>query len=117
MGWMAPRTRTQTWLELQQMVRRAPDRVSRRAQALLWWLSGSSQTAVAERLGVSRQSGGRWCRRFRAAGPAGLLDRPRSGRPPRLDTAGRRQLKRLLARSDLPRNTGPGGWTAPQLAE
>jgi transposase len=117
MRWMVPRIAAQTRMELQQMVRRAPGRVSRRAQALLWCLSGSSQTAVAERLGVSRQSVGRWCRRFRVAGPTGLRDRPRSGRPPRLDAAGQRQLRRLLARSDLPETTGPGGWTAPQLAE
>jgi transposase len=34
-----------------------------------------------------------------------------------LDAAGQRQLRRLLARSDLAGTTGPGGWTAPQLAE
>jgi transposase len=117
MRWMVPPIAAQTLVELQKMVRRAPGRVSRRAQALLWCLSGTSQTAVAARLGVSRQSVVRWCRRFQAAGPAGLADRPRSGRPPRLDAPGQRQLRRLLTRSDLPGSTGPGGWTAPQLAE
>ena len=117
MRWIVPPPAAPTLIALQQMVRGAPGRVSRRAQALVWCLSGMSQTAVAVRLGVSRQSVVRWCRRFRAAGPAGLADRPRSGRPPRLDAAGQRQLRRLLARSDLPATTGPGGWTAPQLAE
>lgn len=117
MHWMVPPPAAQALRELQRMARRAPGRVSRRAQALVWCLSGISQTAVAERLGVSRQSVGRWCRRFRAAGPAELADRRRFGRPPCLDAAGQRQLRRLLVGSDLPETTGPGGWTAPQLAE
>jgi transposase len=100
---------------LDRMIHQAPGRVSRRAQAVRWWLKGQTQTAIARRLGVARQSVVAWCARFRAGGPDGLWDRPRSGRPPRLDAAAQAQVATLLAQSDLPGTTGPGAWTLPRL--
>lgn len=100
---------------LRLMVRQAVGRVSRRAQAILWWLDGETQAVIAQRLGVSRQTVNAWCRRFGTDGAAGLADRPRSGRPPRLDEAGRQQVRTLLGTSDLPGTTGPGGWTTTRL--
>lgn len=100
---------------LQQMIRRAPGRVSRRAQAVAWWLAGQSQTAIAHRLGVTRQSVQAWCARFRAAGPDGLWDRPRSGRPPRAGPATVARVVACLRQSDVPGTSGPGGWTVPRL--
>jgi transposase len=97
------------------MIHHAPGRVSRRAQAIVWWLEGQSQTTIARRLGVARQSLVRWCGWFRAAGPDGLRDRPRSGRPPRLDATAQAQVARCLGQSDVPGTTGPGGWTIPRL--
>jgi transposase len=100
---------------LRQMIQREPGRVSRRAQAIVWWLAGQSQAAIARRLGVARQSVQRWCARFRRAGPDGLRDRPRSGRPPRLGTDAPARVEACLRRSDRPGTTGPGGWTAGRL--
>lgn len=100
---------------LEQMIRRAPGRISRRAQAVVWWLDGQSQTTIARRLGVTRQSVQAWCTRFRAAGPDGLWDRPRSGRPPRAGPAPTARVVACLRRSDVPGTTGPGGWTVPRL--
>jgi transposase len=100
---------------LQQMTRQAPGRVSRRAQAVAWWLAGQSQTAIARRLGVTRQSVQAWCARFRAAGPAGLWDRPRSGRPPRAGPATAARVVACLRQSDVPGTAGPGGGTVPRL--
>lgn len=100
---------------LQQLIRRAPGRVSRRAQAVVWWLDGQSQTAIAGRLGVTRQSVQAWCTRFRAAGPDGLGDRPRSGRPPRAGPATTGRVTACLRQSDVPGTRGPGGWTVPRL--
>ena len=97
------------------MIHHAPGRVSRRAQAIVWWLDGQSQAAIARRLGVARQSLVRWCAWFRTAGPDGLRDRPRSGRPPRLDATAQEQVAVCLGRSDVPGTTGPGGWTIPRL--
>jgi transposase len=80
-----------------------------------WWLDGQSQTAIARRLGVTRQSVQAWCARFRAAGPAGLWDRPRSGRPPRAGPTTTARLVGCLRQSDVPGTAGPGGWTVPRL--
>jgi transposase len=100
---------------LHQMILRAPGRVSRRVQAVVWWLAGQSQATIARRLGVSRQSVLRWCARFRAGGPDGLWDRPRSGRPPHLGAAAAGRVAACLGHSDRPGTTGPGGWTVPRL--
>ncbi len=100
---------------LRQMIHQAPGRVSRRAQAVVWWLAGQSQAAIARRLGVARQSVARWCARLRRAGADGLWDRPRAGRPPRLDATAPAQVAACLGRSDRPGTAGPGGWTVPRL--
>src|SRR5947209_2555355 len=78
------------------MIRSARGQVARRAQAVVWWLEGQRPAGIARRLGVARQSVVSWCRRFVAGGPAGLVDRPRSGRPPRLAAAGQAHLRGLL---------------------
>lgn len=100
---------------LRQMIQQSPGRVSRRAQAIVWWLAGATQTAVAARLGVARQSVQRWCARFRADGLAGVWDRPRPGRPARCDVAVTAQLAACLRQSDQPDTRGPGGWTVGRL--
>ena len=100
---------------LRQMIQRAPGRVSRRAQAVAWWLEGERPARIARRLGVARQSVHRWCARFRAGGAAALADRPRPGRPPRAGEAAAATLAACLAGSDLPGTAGPGGWTVPRL--
>ena len=99
------------------MIRRARGQVARRAQAVVWWLDGQRPAAIARRLGVARQSVVGWGGRFVAGGPDGLEDRPRSGRPPRLEAAGQAHRRGLLAQSDVPGTTGPGGWTTAKLAQ
>lgn len=60
-------------------------RLLRRAQALLWLAAGESPAAVADRLGVARQSLYNWADRFRDRRGGDLEERladgPRSGRP------------------------------------
>ena len=116
---MRPRTRPEVGAaalaRLTSMIRGARGQVARRAQAVVWWLEGQRPSAIAGRLGVARQSVVTWCGRFAAGGPDGLFDRPRAGRPPRLDAAGQAHLRELLAGSDVPETTGPGGWTTAKL--
>ena len=100
---------------LRQMIQRAPGRVSRRAQAVVWWLAGERPARIARRLGVARQSVHRWCARCRAGGGAALADRPRAGRPPRAGEAATGKLAACLAGSDRAGTSGPGGWTVPRL--
>jgi transposase len=97
------------------MIQQAPGRVSRRAQAVVWWLDGQSQAGISRRLGVSRQSVHDWCTRVRRAGVAGLWDRPRSGRPSRSGAAALALVAHCLERSDVAGTVGPGGWTVGRL--
>ena len=50
-------------------------------------LEGTSNTEIARRLELSRQTVVTWRGRYRSAGLAGLEDRPRSGRPGTVDEA------------------------------
>ena len=103
------------WATLRRMIQQEPGRVSRRAQAVVWWLEGQSQSTVGRRLGVARQSVQAWCARFRREGTTGLRDRPRSGRPATADATTERAVAACLGESDLPGTTGPGAWTIPRL--
>src|SRR4051795_12103989 len=57
---------------------------SRRMPALALVLEGSSREEAARHAGMERQTLRDWVRRYDAEGLAGLRDRPRSGRKPRL---------------------------------
>lgn len=58
--------------------------LAQRARMVLLSAEGMSNLAVAERVGVTPQTVGKWRRRFIAAGVAGLLDEPRPGAPRRI---------------------------------
>jgi transposase len=120
-GPMSPITLTvRQRVDLQIAVAHAPSaREWRRAQALLWLSEGESVEAVAELLGVSRQTVYNWVDRFRERSaldsPARLTDAPRPGRP----RAGGGDIDLLISGvidSD-PRTLGyrPTVWTAPLL--
>jgi transposase-like protein len=57
---------------------------SRRMLALALVLEGSSREEAARHAGMDRQTLRDWVHRYNAEGLAGLRDRPRSGRKPRL---------------------------------
>ena len=56
----------------------------RRATALLSLNEGESQTAVAQRLGVTKQTVCGWVKKYRENGLDFLVDKARSGRPPKI---------------------------------
>jgi transposase len=104
---------------LQNALKRERDAlVVKRAQALLWLSQGEAAIAVAQRVGVTRQTIYNWVRTFQARAAAALGDRlrdsARSGRPP----TKREAVKALIARlweqpsdttsapSDVPRTAG-----------
>jgi transposase len=58
---------------------------SRRLLALASILDGASRSAAAQNAGMDRQILRDWVHRYNAEGVDGLLDRPRSGREPRLN--------------------------------
>jgi transposase len=84
---------------LQNALKRERDAlVVKRAQALLWLSQGEAAIAVAQRVGVTRQTIYNWVRTFQARAAAALGDRlrdsARSGRPP----TKREAVKALIAR-------------------
>ena len=69
---------------------------ARRLLALALVLEGASRTEAARAGGMDRQTLRDWVIRYNEAGVAGLVDRPRSGRPPRLNSAQMAELDRLV---------------------
>jgi transposase len=74
---------------------------------------GATVPQAAADLGVHEQTVRKFVARFRAEGFAGLADRPRPGRPPRLTDD---DLAAAEARLDEDAATGTRTWTLPQLA-
>lgn len=71
---------------LRHLTRTDPDpRVRHRADALLLVAGGLSLTQAGQQVGCSRNSVHTWAERFVTKGRAGLVDRRRLGRPPKLD--------------------------------
>lgn len=82
---------------LHHLAKTDPDpRVRRRAQALLLVDAGYSQASAARLLQTSASRVHVWQERFAAEGRAGLLDRPRGGRPHALSDADRAFLEEAL---------------------
>ena len=69
--------------EMERRVRRqtAPRREVFRAQIVVLAADGLRNDEIAERLGTVRTTVSRWRKRFFEDRAAGLVDRPRSGRP------------------------------------
>ena len=84
--------------QMRAKLRQARDaRLFRRTLAMLECDCGEPVSAVAELLGVSRQSVYNWIARFQEqGGPAELNDAPRSGRPARADETFDVLLRTLL---------------------
>lgn len=88
---------------------------ARRLLALAAVLEGESRQEAARRAGMDRQTLRDWVHRFNAEGPAGLADRPRSGRRPRLDPAQRDELTAIVARGPDPEKDGIVRWRLADL--
>ena len=74
---------------------------------------GATIPQAAAALGHHEQTVRKFVTRFLAEGFAGLADRPRAGRPPRLTAA---DLAAVEARLDADATTGARTWTLPQVA-
>jgi transposase len=68
---------------LQRWARRpkSSQRLAQRSRIVLACAEGASNREVAERLGVSQNTVGKWRSRFVAGGPEALADAPRPGAP------------------------------------
>ncbi len=78
---------------LERRVRRqtATQREVFRAEVVLFAAAGLRNDEIAERLGTARETVSRWRKRYFEEGDAGLVDRPRSGRPRAFSPSGGRR--------------------------
>lgn len=103
--------------ELERMIRQEIGRVAMRAQMIL--LSARQYTApqIAEIQDTSRVTVYTWLDRFDAEGPAGLYDRPRSGRPPEIDSEAEHCLATALEQTPEAYDYAATFWTTPLLQD
>jgi transposase len=90
-----------------------PHAVHERLRMIAAVADGATVPAAAEALGHHHQTVRKVVKRFTVEGFAGLADRPRSGRPPRLAEA---DLLALEERLDADAATGARTWTVGQAA-
>jgi len=75
-----------------------------RAHIVLLAAEGHANSAIAEMLGVEENTVGKWRRRFAKRRIAGLVDEPRSGRPPKFTA--RQKIRVLKKATQRPRDHG-----------
>ncbi len=104
--------------ELRRLTRTDADpRVRHRADALLVLAHGRSVEEAARDLGCCAKRIRVWRRRFLAEGRQGLADRPRQGRPRKLDAQGRMALEAALTASPPDYGYPVTTWTVADLAD
>jgi putative transposase len=97
--------------ELRREARRCRDAAaSRRMLALALVLEGSSREEAARHAGMDRQTLRDWVHRYNAEGLAGLRDRPRPGRRPRLTPEQGAELAAAVERGPDPDRDGVVRW-------
>jgi len=103
---------------LLRLTRTDPDpRVRHRADALLLVADGHSLTGAARAVHTSASRMRAWRNRFLREGRDGLADRPRLGRPPKLDATARQLLEQALGRSPLDEGYPVTTWTVVDLTD
>jgi transposase len=91
-------------------------RVFRRAQAVREVVAGYTVKAVSETFHFTNSALRKWVKRFAREGTTGLLDRPRSGRPPKMTGEIETQLNRLVDQDPLQYGVIQSQWSCRQLA-
>jgi len=89
----------------------------RRQLAVRWVLEGWKRKDVADFLGVTAGTVGRWVRAHRAGGDDALKARPTPGRPPKLTRRQEGSVLAWLARSPKAFGYKTDLWTTRRLAE
>jgi transposase len=91
-------------------------RVFRRAQAVREVVKGQRLQTVSDTLHFTYSALRKWVYRFANQGPQGLLDRPRSGRPPKVTCALELHLNRLIDQDPLQHGAVSSQWSCRELA-
>ena len=102
--------------ELRRLARREEDRAAAaRMQAIAGALEGLPRAEAARLAGMERQALRDAVVRYNAEGLAGLHDRPRPGRPARLDGRQKAALKQVVLDGPDVEATGLSAWTLFEL--
>ena len=88
----------------------------RRAQAVHAVGAGHHVSAVSATFPLANSALRKWGQRFAQEGPQGLLDRPRSGRPPTGTCELAQPLNRLVDQEPLPHGSLQSQWSCRELA-
>ena len=108
--------RDRTPVVLRKQARRESDRrVARRILAIASALDGMSREDAARSAGMDRQTLRDWVIRYNEHGLDGLLDRPRDGRPPKLDVEEKAELYRMVLAGPDPETSGLSAFTRDDL--
>jgi transposase len=91
-------------------------RVFRRAQAVRAVVKGQRLQTVSDTFQFTYSALRKWVHRFASQGTQGLVDRPRSGRPPKLTCALEQHLHRLIDQDPLQHGSIYAQWSCRELA-
>ena len=91
-------------------------RIFRRAQAVRAVVTGQRLHTVSDTLHFPYSALRKWVDRFANQGVPGLVDRPRSGRPPKVTCALAQPLNRLVDQDPLEHGAIPSQWSCRALA-
>ena len=91
-------------------------RVFRRAQAVREVVKGQRLQTVSDTLSFTYSALRKWVYRFASHGTQGLVDRPRSGRPPKVTCALERYLNHLVDQDPLEHESIQSQWSGRELA-
>src|SRR5262249_23493989 len=91
-------------------------RVFRRPQAVRAVVTGPRLHTVSDTLHFPYAALRPWVHRFATQGPQGLVDRPRSGRPPKVPCTLEQHLHRLVDQDPLEQGSVYSPWSGRELA-
>jgi transposase len=91
-------------------------RVFRRAQAVRNVVKGQRLQTVSDALQFTYSALRKWVYRFASQGTQGLVDRPRSGRPPKITCELEQHLNRLIDQDPLEHGSLHSQWSCRELA-
>jgi transposase len=88
----------------------------RRAQAVRHVVQGQRLQTVSDALSFTYSALRKWVYRFASHGTQGFVDRPRSGRPPKITCALEQHLNRLVDQDPLEHGSISSQWSCRELA-
>src|SRR2546422_3906944 len=91
-------------------------RVFRRAQAVRDVVKGQRLQTVSDTLQFTYSALRKWVHRFAHQGTRGLIDRPRSGRPPKVTCELEMHLNRLVDQDPVQHGSLHSQWSCQELA-